>query len=244
MFAKSAAGLADEQLEVEAEGLHWLAEVDGVPVPEVLAVTADVLVIDWIPPGSTRPGTDERLGRALARLHAGAPAGVRVASRRVHRTGAAAQHADGHRLAHLLDRAPDRPARRSGGAARRARPAARPLVDGLRRRLPERAGPPEVPVRVHGDLWSGNVLVDEHGEPWLVDPAAYAGHREVDLAMLHLFGTPGPACTAAYDEALPLAPGWRERLALWQLEPLLVHAVLFGGGYGASALRVLERFGQ
>lgn len=80
------------------------------------------------------------------------------------------------------------------------------------------------------------------GVPWLVDPAPYGGHREVDLAMLHLFGTPGPRVVGAYDEVLPLADGWRRRLGLWQAEPLLNHAVMFGGGYGASALSALERY--
>lgn len=244
VFAKAAAGLAEGQLDVEAEGLRWLGEVDGVLVPEVLAVTADVLVIAWIHPGPSRPGTDERLGRALAGLHA-----ARMPAFGWHRDGFIGREPQRNtptaadwpsfwierRIAPLADRATRRGA---------LDPRALALVDGLRVHLPERSGPPEPPVRVHGDLWSGNVLVDDHGEPWLVDPAAYAGHREVDLAMLHLFGAPGPACTAAYDEVLPLAPGWRERLGLWQLEPLLVHAVLFGGGYGASALGVLERFGQ
>ncbi|HKY69185.1 MAG TPA: fructosamine kinase family protein, partial [Acidimicrobiales bacterium] len=116
------------------------------------------------------------------------------------------------------------------------------LVDRLRNRLPDRAGPPEPAVRVHGDLWSGNVHVDAAGVPWLVDPAAYGGHREVDLAMLHLFGAPGPRVVGAYQDVRPLADGWRERLALWQVEPLLNHAVMFGGSYGASALAGLERW--
>ena len=91
--------------------------------------------------------------------------------------------------------------------------------------------PVERPARLHGDLWTGNVLADRDGRPWLIDPAAYGGHREMDLAMLDLFG-PMPARTAAaYEEAAPLADGWRERIPLWQLFPLLVHAVLFGGGY-------------
>jgi fructosamine-3-kinase len=62
--------------------------------------------------------------------------------------------------------------------------------------------------------------------------------------MLHLFGPPGPAFAAAYDQAFPLAAGWRERLALWQLEPLLTHTVMFGGRYGESALGVLDRFSR
>jgi fructosamine-3-kinase len=91
--------------------------------------------------------------------------------------------------------------------------------------------PAEPPARLHGDLWSGNVLADDRGRAWLIDPAAYGGHREMDLAMLDLFGVIPPRTAAAYEEVTPLADGWRERIRLWQLFPLLVHAVLFGGGY-------------
>jgi fructosamine-3-kinase len=91
--------------------------------------------------------------------------------------------------------------------------------------------PAEPPARLHGDLWSGNVLADRSGLPWLIDPAAYGGHREMDLAMLDLFGHLPARTVDTYEEVTPLADGWRERIALWQLFPLLVHAVLFGGGY-------------
>ena len=80
------------------------------------------------------------------------------------------------------------------------------------------------------------------GRPVLVDPAAYGGHREVDLAMLSLFGSPSSAFGPAYDEVWPRAAGHEERVALYQLLPLLVHAALFGGGYGASARRAAERY--
>ena len=75
------------------------------------------------------------------------------------------------------------------------------------------------------------------GRAVLIDPAAHGGHREVDLAMLRLFGSPGARVFDAYEEAAPLADGHEERVGLWQLFPLLVHAVLFGGSYGASAER-------
>jgi fructosamine-3-kinase len=81
----------------------------------------------------------------------------------------------------------------------------------------------------------GNVHAGADGRPWLIDPAAHGGHREVDLAMLELFGRPGPAFLEAYDEVWPRADGAAGRVGLWQLFPLLMHAVLFGGGYGASA---------
>jgi fructosamine-3-kinase len=98
-------------------------------------------------------------------------------------------------------------------------------------RMAELTGPPEPPARLHGDLWGGNVLADEQGAPCLIDPAVYGGHREVDLAMLRLFGGAGARCFAAYDETWPLAPGHGDRVRLYQLYPLLVHVNLFGGSY-------------
>ena len=73
--------------------------------------------------------------------------------------------------------------------------------------LEDRVGPPEPPARLHGDLWAGNLMVDENGEACLIDPAVYGGHREVDLAMMRLFGGFGPRVFAAYNEAWPLQPG-------------------------------------
>jgi fructosamine-3-kinase len=120
------------------------------------------------------------------------------------------------------------------GAGRRA-------VERVAERLPELAGPPEPPARLHGDLWSGNVLAGADGRARLIDPAAHGGHREIDLAMLRLFGRPSPRTLAAYQEAYPLAPGHEERVGLWQLFPLLVHAALFGGGYRAAAADAARR---
>jgi fructosamine-3-kinase len=103
-------------------------------------------------------------------------------------------------------------------------------------------GPEEAASRVHGDLWNGNVLWSEDGAV-LIDPAAHGGHRESDLAMLALFGLPYlEPLLAAYHEVHPLADGWRKRVGLHQLYPLLVHAVLFGRGYAQRALTIAETY--
>ncbi len=110
------------------------------------------------------------------------------------------------------------------------------VIERVCERLPALAGPAEPPARLHGDLWSGNVLWSSDGA-WLIDPAAHGGHRETDLAMLALFGCPHlDTLLAAYDDAAPLAPGWRDRVPLHQLFPLLVHVVLFGRGYAGQAV--------
>ena len=80
------------------------------------------------------------------------------------------------------------------------------------------------------------------GAPILIDPAVYGGHREIDLAMMRLFGGFSPTVFAAYAEAHPLADGHEDRVELYQLYPVLVHVVLFGGGYARSAERILRRY--
>ncbi len=119
------------------------------------------------------------------------------------------------------------------GAALRRRLDA--LLDGLEALV----GPEEPPARLHGDLWGGNLHVDDRGEPCLIDPAAHGGHRELDLAMMALFGGFSPRVFSAYDEAYPLAPGHDERVPLYQLYFLLAHVNLFGSGYVSSVERAL-----
>jgi len=225
-FVKSRTPPLPGEFATEAAGLRWLEEA-GVPVPEVLEVAEDRLVLERLAP---EPADPEELGRIVAHLHLagaplfgslppGAPGPFRIA---------AAEFPEGA--------SDDWPA---FYAEFRLLPLARHArgVEAVCERIADLAGPPEPPARLHGDLWGGNVM-GRH----LIDPAAYGGHREVDLAMLRLFGWPGDRFLAAYEEVAPLADGWRDRVDLYQLLPLLVHAELFGGSYGEQAERAARRY--
>src|SRR5262249_28419534 len=120
--------------------------------------------------------------------------------------------------------------------------------DRVLERLPELAGPPEPPARLHGDLWTGHPLWGAGDRVHLVGPAAHAGRRETGVAMLRLFGAPhlerilGSYAEAATGHGRPLAEGVEDRIELHQLFPLLVHAVIFGGGYVRRATTVARRY--
>jgi fructosamine-3-kinase len=242
-FVKTRQDAAPGEYAAEAAGLRWLGEPGGVAVPEVLGVRDDdaprLLALRWVDEGGRRDAA--ALGRGLALVHAaGAPAFGGDGPLRLGAVELPNEPLDGwpefyarRRLLPLVAQARERGALSAAGAS---------AVERVCARLPDLAGPPEPPARLHGDLWSGNVLWDTTGAPWLIDPAAYGGHREVDLAMLRLFGSPGPEFLAAYEDVQPLAAGHAERVELWQLLPLLVHAVLFGGSYGAAAERAARRY--
>ena len=102
--------------------------------------------------------------------------------------------------------------------------------------------PPEVPSLLHGDLWSGNFLCDEKGNPVLIDPAVYFGHRSMDLAMTTLFGGFGQPFYEAYHYHFPLPANYRQQWEIANLYPLLVHLNLFGESYTGSILHTIQRF--
>ncbi len=101
--------------------------------------------------------------------------------------------------------------------------------------------PPEPPAALHGDLWSGNFMTNKQGEASIFDPAVYYGHREMDLAMTHLFGGFDEQLYAAYHEEYPLEPGWEERVHVANLYPLMAHVNLFAGSYVTEVNAVLRK---
>ncbi len=102
--------------------------------------------------------------------------------------------------------------------------------------------PVEKPSLLHGDLWSGNYMSNEKGEPVIFDPAVYYGHREMDIAMSRLFGGFSTEFYSSYNDSFPLEKAWEERLEICNLYPLLVHVILFGGGYAGSVKQTLRRY--
>jgi fructosamine-3-kinase len=205
----------------------------------VLAVDAEYLVLEYLDPGRPTGDFDERVGRGLAALHRAGPERFGLDHDnfigRLPQSNTPcddwAEFYQSRRLEPQLRMASDRGL---------ADTAMRRDFDRLFARLTERVGPKEPPARLHGDLWGGNLHRDGHGEPVLIDPAVYGGHREVDLAMMRLFGGFSARVFAAYAEAWPLAAGHEERVSLYQLYPLLVHVNLFGGGYVGSVKRALR----
>jgi fructosamine-3-kinase len=231
VFVKSQARELPGLFEAEAAGLEWLrAGCTSLRIPSVIAHGEHWLALEWMElAGRPDPA---RFGRGLAELH---------------RSGAPGFGLD--RMNYLATLEQDNTAEQDWPTfyvERRLRPLCTRAKLGLDRELDQLRerdafGPAEPPARLHGDLWWGNVAACE-GAPVILDPAVYGGHREIDLAMLALFGGLPDALVRAYEEVAPLAAGWRERIALHQIYPLAAHACLFGGGYGAQVERALATY--
>ena len=241
VFVKTHPDPPRTMFSAEARGLRWLQESGAIRVPRVIAVSEGepaYLVLELITSAKRQADFEETLGRRLAAMHRfGARSFGLDHDNFIGRLRQSNAKADDWASFYWTSRLePQLRLCRDRGMID-ARTSSR--FESLRLALPERVGPDEAPSRLHGDLWGGNLHVDESGEPCLVDPAVYGGHREIDLAMMRLFGGFGERVFAAYDEASPLAPEASERVPLYQLYPLLVHVNLFGGSYLASVKRAL-----
>jgi len=251
-YRKSSALAPPGYFAWEAASLAWLAAAGGAPAVEVVDVGERHLDLVRLSSAPATAAHAEALGRGLAGTHAAGAAAYGV--------GPDGWAGDGflgplseplplrldpvdtwrwffaeQRIRDTLRMGRDRGVYAAGDAAVFERVAARLEAGEL--------DDPEPPARLHGDLWSGNVMWTPEGAV-LIDPAAHGGHRETDLAMLALFGCPHlDRVVAAYEEVHPLAGGWRDRVRLHQIHPLMMHAVLFGGGYVQQSLAVAAHYG-
>lgn len=254
MFRKVRQGAGAQYYAAEAAGLRWLTVAGGPPIPEVFAVGDAALELERINETNATNSAAESFGRALATMHASGASAFGVAPPEAPIAGWIADvpmpYGDfddfGTMYAELRIRPYLKLCREAEVYTADEHAVFEQLCDQLSVGSPSLIGPAEPVARLHGDLWSGNLMwaPDRGGNDsvWLIDPAAYGGHRETDLAMLALFGTPLlDRIISAYGELTPLAAGWRERVALHQVYPLLVHTILFGGGYAGQALRAADR---
>lgn len=242
VFVKSNESAPAGMFAAEARGLAWLCEARALRIPRVWAEGPDFLVLESIDVGEPCLDHDEELGRGLASLHAfGAPGfGLdhdNFIGRLDQKNAPMPTWAEFYRARRL------QPQLRLAVERGLLSPRTRRGVEHILSRLEDLVGPTEPPARLHGDLWGGNAIVDERGMPCLIDPAVYGGHREIDLAMMKLFGGFRARVFAAYEEAFPLADGYRSRVPLYQLYFLMVHVNLFGEAYVQQVEHALAAIG-
>ena len=251
VFVKSNTLANEAFFEAEEAGLRAIAATDTIRTPALLCRGRDrrkgisFLMMEMVRGGPRAPDFWETFGRNLARMH-GAETGAfvrrgRFGFLRDNFIGACAQsngEADSW-IAFFRDRRLRPQLERAAGyfdAAVRRR--AGRLLDRLDALLAE----PVRPSLLHGDLWSGNFITGTDGQAWLIDPAAYVGHAEADLAMTELFGGFSERFYRGYQELAPLDRGYRERRDLYNLYHLLNHLNLFGAGYLSAAVGVILRY--
>lgn len=241
VFVKTQSNPPPHLFECEARGLDWL-RVGPLRVPEVLYVDSQCLVLEWIERGRPDSRSEARLGEGLAELHLRAAPNFGLSESNYLATIA-------------LDNRPTRDwptfyrERRLEPLLRMA--SERGLASGEMKRGIERlyssdsifGNPSAIAHRLHGDLWGGNCFYDASGAPVLIDPAAYGGDREVDWAMMQLFGGFSERVFAAYQHTSPLESDYEIRVPLYQLLPLLAHVVLFGRSYVGAVEGALRRLG-
>ena len=256
-FAKtnsSANALSGGMFDAEAAGLIALRSTGAFMVPDVVAVgctqSESFLVLEWIESGRRSRDYSQQLGRRLAALHQFDEWKTNSESSKFNfgfdgdnflgSTSQPNQWNDcwiefwrQHRLGHQLQLA---------STQSFVDPRLLKLGENLLHRLEQILDAPESASLLHGDLWSGNVMCNVDGEPVLVDPACYMGHREAEFGMITLFGGFDEDFYAAYNEGWPMEDGCEERVEIYRLYHLLNHLNLFGPSYQPGCLEILQKF--
>lgn len=227
----------------EARGLALLSQHSVLTIPKVIlegkAGKEQFLVLEYLDPSPEDANYFYELGKGLARLHAttqnayGLDHANYIGSLPQDNTTEAtwSEFFICRRIEPLLKQALD-----SGELPRSCRSSFDNFFNQLDELMPR-----EGPSLLHGDLWSGNKMNTTSG-PAIFDPAVYFGHREMDIAMSQLFGGFTKDFYKGYADERPLEKGWEQRVDLFNLYPLLVHTVLFGGSYASDVTHIIRRF--
>jgi len=250
VVVKTADSGGGASLHVEGGMLDALARLSTLPAPRKLHAEPDLLIMTWIDhdDGSLGSGTQRHAAELIAALHGVTPSGDAAGKFGFESdtligslpqpNGWADHWRDFFRDRRLLYMAEN--AHRAG----RLPAALLRRIETLAGRLDRWIANDAPPSLLHGDLWTGNVLVKGGRIAGFVDPAIYYGDPEIELAFSTLFGTFGEVFFRRYDELRPMRPGFfEERRDLYNLYPLLVHVRLFGSSYIGSVERTLARYG-
>ncbi len=238
------AGKFPGMFEKEAAGLKLLKSAGEIDIPQVL-LTGDAggysfLLLEYVESAREQPDFWEDFGKRLAALHCHKSG--RFGLDHDNYMGSLFQHNNFHDnwVEFFVQERLERQIRLARESGRVTRPDV-----GAMERLYHKLGeifPETKPSLIHGDLWSGNFMVNNQGMPCLIDPATYYGHPEADIAMTRLFGGFSERFYEAYNAHTPLEKGWQQRLDYYNLYPLLVHVNLFGEGYLGSVQQILRKF--
>jgi fructosamine-3-kinase len=249
-FIKSNSDATEHVFRAEAEGLRAIRETNTIRVPQIITfgtveTSGAFLVMEAIEPKGRANDFFETLGRQLAEMHR-AGTSDRFGFDQNNWLGSSEQPNDRSsdwvefwatsRLGFQLELADKN---QLGG--RELQQLGRRLIDRLDGLISSSAEPPSL---IHGDLWSGNYMADERGQPVLIDPAVYYGNREAEFGMTTLFGGFPSEFYDAYAAALPLAEGWKTRVEIYRLYHLLNHLNLFGSSYLSGCLEILQRYAR
>jgi len=244
-FLKTKSGF-NRMFRCEANGLKELAKAQSVRIPQVIAVSDDSLLLEYIPQGIRSNRFFEQFGENFARLHRfcsdkfgfyednyiGATPQLNIPTGNESKNWTAFYF--NKRLLYQYKLAES-----NGYATSRLKNSFSKLESKIDSIL---KGSEEPPCLLHGDLWGGNYLCDENGAPVLIDPAVYYGHREADLAMTKLFGGFTKEFYSSYNREYPLPEGWEYRENIYRLYHILNHLNLFGRGYLSEAERILSDY--
>jgi protein-ribulosamine 3-kinase len=224
----------------EAAGLDAIANTGTLQVPRVVFVAKRFLVLEYLPAAGKKPDYWDKLGMGLAQMHRqkrdhfgfGLDNYCGLTPQPNPASGDGYAFYRDHRILYQARLALDKGLLGNSEID---------LIERFANKLPDLV-PPQSPALIHGDLWPGNIHADDNGDPVLIDPAAYWGWPEAEIAMTLLFGGFDESFYQSYMKCNPLEPGWRERASIYNVYHLLNHLNLFGGSYRSQVLSAVKRF--